>query len=176
MERIEIIPLDGIEIEGLGNIKLGQSKLAIEKLLGKGSPHSNTKQSFYDNYEFRLDFDKNDNIEFIEFIYGPYPERTKLQIYGIDPFEIGGDQLIELLTQKNNGDIDLSEADFSFGFLNISVGIWRQFTEKDVLEEIEEMKKQGEFEDNKIELEEDLSKSRNFWTIGIGIKNYYNLI
>ena len=107
---------------------------------------------------------------------GPYPERTKLQIYGIDPFEIGGDQLIELLTQKNNGDIDLSEADFSFGFLNISVGKWRQFTEKDVLEEIEEMKKQGEYEDNKIELEEDLAKSRNFWTIGIGIKNYYNLI
>lgn len=173
MTKIEILPLEGIEIEHIGKLALGQSKSDIEKLLGQPSENANLKQLFYDNYEFRVDLDKNGNAEFIEFIYGPFPEKSQLSIYGVDPFLIGADKLIQILTKKNNGQVDDSEADFSFSFLNISVGVWRAMTTKDVEESIAEMKENGEYEENKDWIEEDLAKAKNFWTIGIGTKNYY---
>ena len=173
MIKIEILPLDGIEIENVGKICLSQSQSDVEKLLGQPSASSDQKRLFYNDYEFRLDIDKNGNVEFIEFIYGPFPLKTKLSIYGIDPFQIGADKLVEILTEENNGEIDNSEADFCFGFLNISVGIWREMTTKDVEESIAEMKANNEYEENKDWLEEDLTKAKNFFTIGIGIKNYY---
>ena len=35
------------------------------------------------------------------------------------------------------------------------------------------MKADNEYEENKDWLNEDLNKAKNFWTIGIGVKNYY---
>ena len=173
MTKIEILPLDGIVIENIGKLSLGQSKSEIEKLLGKPSDSSNLKQLFFDEFEVRIDLDKKGNAEFIEFIYGPFPEKTELSIYGVDPFQIGASKLIEILTEKNNGKIDDSEAEYCYTFQNISVGVWRQLTEKTVEESIAEMKADNEYEENKDWLNEDLEKAKNFWTIGIGVKNYY---
>ena len=173
MTKIEILPLDGIKIENIGKLSLGQSKADIEKLLGKPSDTSNLKQLFFDEYEVRIDIDKKGNAEFIEFIYGPFPEKTELSIYGVNPFQIGASKLVEILTEKNNGKIDDSEAEYCYTFQNISVGVWRQLTEKTVEESIAEMKADNEYEENKDWLNEDLEKAKNFWTIGIGVKNYY---
>ena len=173
MTKIEILPLDGIVIENIGKLSLGQSKSEIEKLLGKPSDSSNLKQLFFDEYEVRIDLDKKGNAEFIEFIYGPFPEKTELSIYGVNPFQIGATKLVEILTEKNNGKIDDSEAEYCYTFQNISVGVWRQLTEQNVEESIAEMKADNEYEENKDWLNEDLNKAKNFWTIGIGVKNYY---
>lgn len=173
MTKIEILPLDGVEIENVGKVSLGQSKSDIEKLLGQPSANSDPKRLFYNDYEMRINLDENEKIEFIEFIYGPFPEKTELSIYGTDPFKIGADKLLEILTEKNNGQIDDSEADYCFEFLNISVGVWRDATTKDIEESIAEMKANNEYEENKEWLNEDLTKAKNFWTIGIGIKSYY---
>ena len=173
MTKIEILPLDGIVIENIGKLSLGQSKSDIEKLFGKPSESSNLKQLFFDEYEVRIDLDKKGNAEFIEFIYGPFPEKTELSIYGVNPFQIGATKLVEILTEKNNGKIDDSEAEYCYTFQNISVGVWRQLTEQNVEESIAEMKADNEYEENKDWLNEDLNKAKNFWTIGIGVKNYY---
>ena len=173
MTKIEILPLDGIEIENIGKLSLGQSKTDIERLLGKPSDSSNLKQLFFDEYEVRIDLDKKGNAEFIEFISGPFPEKTELSIYGVNPFQIGATKLVEVLTEKNNGKIDDSEAEYCYTFQNISVGVWRQLTEQNVEESIAEMKADNEYEENKDWLNEDLNKAKNFWTIGIGVKNYY---
>ena len=173
MTKIEILPLDGIEIENIGKLSLGQSKSDIENLLGKPSDSSNLKQLFFDEYEVRIDLDKKGNAEFIEFIYGPFPEKTELSIYGVNPFQIGATKLVEILTEKNNGKIDDSEAEYCYTFQNISVGVWRQLTEQNVEESIAEMKADNEYEENKDWLNEDLEKAKNFWTIGIGLENYY---
>ena len=173
MTKIEILPLDGIVIENIGKLSLGQSKSEIEKLLGKPSDSSNLKQLFFDEYEVRIDLDKKGNAEFIEFIYGPFPEKTELSIYGVNPFQIGATKLVEILAEKNNGKIDDSEAEYCYTFQNISVGVWRQLTEQNVEESIAEMKADNEYEENKDWLNEDLNKAKNFWTIGIGVKNYY---
>ena len=173
MTKIEILPLDGIVIENIGKLSLGQSKSNIEKLFGKPSESSNLKQLFFDEFEVRIDLDKKGNAEFIEFIYGPFPEKTELSIYGVNPFQIGATKLVEILTEKNNGKIDDSEAEYCYTFQNISVGVWRQLTEQNVEESIAEMKADNEYEENKDWLNEDLNKAKNFWTIGIGVKNYY---
>ena len=173
MTKIEILPLDGIVIENIGKLSLGQSKSEIEKLLGKPSDSSNLKQLFFDEYEVRIDLDKKGNAEFIEFIYGPFPEKTEVSIYGVDPFKIGAKKLTEILAEKNNGKIDDSEAEYCYTFQNISVGVWRQLTEKTVEESIAEMKADNEYEENKDWLNDDLEKAKNFWTIGIGLENYY---
>ena len=173
MTKIEILPLDGIVIENIGKLSLGQSKSDIEKLFGKPSESSNLKQLFFDEFEVRIDLDKKGNAEFIEFIYGPFPEKTELSIYGVNPFQIGATKLVEILTEKNNGKIDDSEAEYCYTFQNISVGVWRQLTEQNVEESIAEMKADNEYEENKDWLNDDLEKAKNFWTIGIGVKNYY---
>ena len=172
MTEIKIFPLIGIEIEGLGTIKLGEEKAEIETLFGLPETAFDN-QSFYDKYEFRIDYDKFNKVEFIEFIYGPYPEKSELTIFNINPFSIGDQNLIDLLTKENNGEIDDSEAEYCYSFKEISVGIFRESTPKDVEEMIVEMKENGDYEENKNWVEEDLDKSKNFWTIGIGVKNYY---
>lgn len=173
MIKIEILPLDGIVIENTGKLSLGESGSAIEKLLGSPSNGSDKNRLYYDDYEFRVDLDNNGNAEFIEFISGPYPEKTEISMYGINPFQIGADQLLDILSEKNNGKIDDSEAGYCYTFLNISVGVWRQITVHDVEEDMADMKANDEYEENKEWIEEDLEKAKNFWTIGIGVENYY---
>jgi hypothetical protein len=173
MLKIEIKPLLGIEIRDLCEINLGCNKSKIENLLEVPPEGGNKNQSFYDEYEFRIDYDNSNRVEFIEFLFGPYPEKVELTIYGHNPFKITAEELIQILTQRNSGSIDKSEADYGYAFLNISVGIWREAIPADIEKSIVEMKERGEYENNKIWIEEELEKSRYFWTIGIGKENYY---
>ncbi|WP_291151305.1 hypothetical protein [Flavobacterium sp. UBA7680] len=172
MVEIKIFPLIGIEIEGIGIINLGEEKAAVEKILGlPTSVYDN--RSFYDDYEFRIDYDKSNKIEFIEFTYGPFPEKSKVSIYNIDPFTIGAENLMNLLTDENKGEIDDSEAEFCYAFKETSIGIYRETTQNDVEKMIIEMKENNDYEENKDWVQDDLEKAKNFWTIGIGIKGYY---
>ena len=100
MIKINMIPLHGIDIENIGPIALGQSQTELIHLLGQPAEHSDAVQLYYDQYELRIDLNQNKSIEFIEFINGPYPEKTKLSIYGVDPFQIDANNLIQLFTEK----------------------------------------------------------------------------
>jgi hypothetical protein len=46
-------------------------------------------------------------------------------------------------------------------------------TEEDAEEMIAECKESHDYEYDRADLEEELEKSRNFWTVGIGQANYY---
>lgn len=172
MKKIELIPLEGIHIENLGQIVLGSSQGEVQEVIGSPSDALDN-QYYYDELELRLDFNDQGQLEFIESINGPYPEKTELSIYGINPFQMEAAELVSILSKKNNGPIDDSEAGYCYTFLNSSVGVWRQMTEEDVQEDMEAIKAEGEYEDNVDMLLEDLEKSKFFWTIGIGIKGYY---
>lgn len=64
-------------------------------------------------------------------------------IYGLSVFETGADKVKNVLAEHDN-EIDDSEAEFGYSFLNESIGLWR----KD-------------------------SKSKYWDTVGLGIKDYY---
>lgn len=160
---------------------MGQSRKDVESLIGQPDAsdrvsfgHSTIIRAFYEVYELRVDYDKHDTIEFIEFIYGPFPKRIQLSLYGIDPFRKEADDLIEILSSHNSGKVDESEAPNCYAFENISMGIWRQSTPAVVQEEIERKKAANRYEVNKKWLEEELEKSKHFWTIGIGRQGYYS--
>jgi hypothetical protein len=173
MITIELKPLEGINIESIGELKFGQPKQMVESLLGKPTKYLDQDQFLYEDYELRIDFEE-DKISFIEFINGPYPVKTKLLLYGIDPFVIGADNLIQLLADKNDGEIDDSEAGYCYAFLNISVGIWRQATELAIQESIDEAKQNGTGVEQIRQLMEELESVKNFWMIGLGRIGYYS--
>ena len=172
MNKIILYPLKGIEFESKKMLELGTSKVEIIKSLGK--PSSGTdKQMFYDNLELRIDIDNSKNIEFIEFIYGPFPEKTEIELYGINPFKTNSTDLIEILIENNNGEIDSSEEPYCFAFLESSIGIFRDSCESDIDEMISELKENGEYSENEEWVLDDKEKAKYFWTVGLGIKDYY---
>jgi len=84
-----------------------------------------------------------------------------------------GEDLVSLLSERNNGLINDFEAEYSYAFLDISVGIYRDSTTQDIEEWIESEKEDGTYEEIIERLTEELEKSKHFCTIGIGIRDYY---
>ena len=117
-----------------------------------------------------MDFDINQKLEFIE-LQGPNTKYINPTIYGINPFEIEADELVKLLKEKNGSNIDDTEAQYSYCFSDISVGIWRQnipenFSEYEIKDATEEEKNIWKTEQN---------KAKFFWTIGVGNVGYYDI-
>ncbi|PJJ83166.1 hypothetical protein [Mucilaginibacter auburnensis] len=166
MQNIEIKPLEGIVIKDIGEVLLGRHKNNVYTLLGHPSI-DNKDRIFYKELEVRFDIDQHDNIEFIEFIYGPFPKNIELTIYDVNPFTIGANKLLKILSMHNQGDPDTSEAPYSYAFTNTSIGVWRDLAPEDI-EPITE----DNINDN---YSEELKMVQNFWTIGIGVPNYYRL-
>ena len=168
-DMVEMIPLVGIKI-GNENINLLDSKEKVKLILG--NPYSTYEQSYYyfEN-ELRVDFNEQNLVEFIEFLAG-IDGKIQPQIYGIRAFEVEADTLYEILKSKNNGDIDDSENGYSYSFLDISVGVYRESRPEDVQEMIESAKEDGEPMDVE-EIEYEMRKATHWDTIGIGVKNYY---
>jgi len=145
--RVEVFPLEKIKLDDK-EILLGMKADKVQELLGKPDRifenyGGESYRHFYFNSELGLDFDKAGKLEFIEFLAGiegilrPY-------IYGISVFETDADELIEIMTEHDR-EVDDSEADFCYSFLNSSIGLWRENDEE-----------------------------KHWDTIGIGVKDYYN--
>lgn len=87
--------------------------------------------------------------------------------------DVDAETLISLLKQKNDGEIDDTEQGYSYGFLNISIGVYREIRPEDVLEMIEEMKIDGISTENNEDLEADKRRANHWATIGLGVAGYY---
>jgi len=172
LNKIILHPLKGIEFKNKDIIEFGTLKTELFKKLGQPTSEFE-KQLFYDNLELRIDIDDSEKIEFIEFIYGPFPEKTEIELYGVNPFDTVSDRLIEILTEHNNGQLDDSEAPYSYAFHESSIGIFRDSCESDVKEMIKEMTANGENPENEDWVAEDKQKAKYFWTVGIGRLDYY---
>ena len=172
MKKIILHPLKGIEFENKEILELGTSKNELIQRLGKASSGTD-KQLFYDDLELRIDLDNSEEIEFIEFIYGPFPEKTEIELYGINPFKTDSHNLIEILTKNNTGEIDTTEEPYCYAFLESSIGVFRDSCEVDIEEMIAEMKENGDYSENEEWVLEDKEKAKYFWTIGLGKKDYY---
>ncbi len=169
MDNIEIIPLEGIKFNDV-TIPLSASREYVESLLGV--PYGRHENSlFYFHNELRFDFDNNDRVTFIEFLAG-IDGNIQPKIYGVYAFQTEADQLYNILSEKNRGDIDDHENGYCYGFLNISVGVFRPSIPEDIQKMIANAAADGEpMEADEIEYE---MRTANYWaTIGIGIENYY---
>ena len=169
MQKIKIIPLVGIEFDDI-TIALYSSCEDVKNSLGE--PYSTWDDSlYYFNNELRFDFDDDGKVEFIEFL-GSIDGELQPIIYDVPAFQSKADTLYNILREENRGDIDDSEDGYSYGFLNISVGVYRSSIPEDVEEMIKEADEAGEPMDAG-DIEEERRKADYWSTIGIGIKDYY---
>lgn len=165
--KLKIIPLIGIEIND-SKITFGSNINEIIKILGEPD-YKNERQLYYDTLEFRMDFDNDKNLKFVE-LQGPETEKINPEIYGINPFEIEANELITILGEKDS-DIDVSEKPYCYCFREISIGVWRDTTPENILKSIPENVSKEE----ECIWQEELNKAKHFWTIGAGVKGYYKL-
>jgi hypothetical protein len=172
MQKIILHPLKGIQLEKGISITFGMDEDEVINAIGSPSDKYENKL-FFDHLELRIDLDDANKVEFIEFIYGPYPEHTEIEVYGINPFSTPANELVSLLSGQNDGFVDDSEKPFCYCFHAISVGVFRDACEERVQEYINEVKQNGEYEGREGEMQEEMEKSRYFWTIGIGKAGYY---
>lgn len=166
--KVQVKPLEGIVLNG-EDISFHCSREAVEQILGRPEKWKNSY--YYYNNELRFDFNNNNELEFIEFLAG-HDSRLQPEIYGICPFLVAADEVYTILSEHNNGEIDDRENGYSYGFLETSIGIFRQNTPENVLEMEQEAKENGE-PLTKEEYEYEMKKA-NYWaTFGLGVEGYY---
>ena len=170
--NVEIYPLEKVVIDGV-SVCLGMEQSAVEAAIGKGSL-TGERCYYYDN-ELAIDYDDDNRIEFIEFLSG-VDGSLRPMIYGVSVYDTPADELTALLRQKNDGEVDDSEEGYSYAFLNISVGVYREIRPQDVAEMIEEMKADGIPTDDNVDLAADIRRANHWATIGIGVAGYYDNI
>lgn len=168
MIEIEVTPLVGIEING-SVIKLGASAADVKAVLGAPSSTGENSLYYYEN-ELRFDMNKG-SVEFIEFLGGINGELQPI-VYGFSAFQTDADELYDVLKRKNNGEIDDSEAEYSYGFKEISVGVYREITPYDVQEMVADAHVGNErlYDED---IDEEMNRASHWGTIGIGVANYY---
>ncbi|MBD5383750.1 MAG: hypothetical protein HDR72_01955, partial [Ruminococcaceae bacterium] len=150
--------------------RLGNTADEIKAVLGE--PESVHKNSlYYFGNELRIDIGGDGKAEFIEFLGGT-DGALQPAIYDVPAFKTGSDELYALLAEKNGGGIDDRENGYSYAFLNISVGVYRE----SIPENVEEMAAEAEREGYPLSAE-DIAEERKkaaFWaTVGIGTAGYY---
>lgn len=166
--NIEIYPLDKVVIDGV-SICHGMEQTAVEAAIGKGQFIGN--RYYYYNSDMAIDY-IDGKVEFIEFL-GGIDGSLHPRIYGVSAFGTPAEELIKILKQKNDGEVDDSEQGYSFAFLNISVGVYRELRPSDVAEMIEEMKADGISAENNEDVANEMRKADHWSTIGIGAAGYY---
>jgi len=163
---IKLMPLEGILIQNSLQIRLGMSDKELYNIIGK--PDNKYEQEiFYDEYDIKIELDSFNKIEYIEILSN---EIINVEIYKINPLELYADQLIDLLKEKNGGDIFVEGNGIGYIFNNISVRLWRESIPDDINDIIIESKQDGVYDEMKDEIMSDLEKSKKFTTIGIGKK------
>lgn len=118
MLNVHLNPLVGIKLDSIGEILLGDSKEKVKKLLA--SPIINKNSFYYYNSELRIDFDTNENVEFIQCLGGKSREFINPYIFNLEVFNTNINDLIEFI--KNNIDSQLTcNSSYNYIFSNINV-------------------------------------------------------
>ena len=144
--RVEVFPLEKITIDNK-EIMLGMNIDEVQKLIGIpdrvfSNCDGESGRHYYFDSELVLDFDESGLLEFIEFL-GGIDGNLRPYLYGVSAFETSADELLKMIMEQDD-EVDDSEADYCYCFLNISIGLWRQ--------------------DN---------QNKHWDTIGIGVDKYY---
>ncbi|WP_207646268.1 hypothetical protein [Ruminococcus albus] len=171
--RFTILPPEGIDADGR-RINIGASAEDITAVLGQPADILNddsglTRYYYFDN-ELRFDLDSNGRLSFVEFIGGT-EGKLKPEIYGINAFEAGADELLSLLTENDIGAIT-EDGGYSYYFPNIRIGMTRHATPEAIAEMKAEYQADGEEVSPEI-LAFEQKRAAHWAMIGIGQSEYY---
>ncbi len=158
---------------GARNVKLGMTQEEIQTILGEPLYKSgksimdygdfslpvSAKIGYFEN-ELQITFDNDNKAEFIEFS-GKDAQHTEVYIGEIDVFKVPASRLLKEITDLTGVEFDREEDEipYSYVFPSLDLAVWRGII-PELDEENEEIPETDE--------------GKYFWTIGIGIKGYYN--
>ncbi len=169
MDNIVLLPLEGVNFAGK-TIALTALRGDVENLMGScGKSVENSL--YYFGSELRFDFAGDGRLEFIEFLGGA-DGKLRPEIYRKSVFDTDADELFAILSEKNCGDIADTENGYSYAFLNITVGVFRERLPEEVREMMEEAEKCGAPMSAK-EIEAEMRMAECWSTIGMGTEGYY---
>lgn len=166
--QVEVLPQTGIIVGGR-TIRLGDTRADVERMLGEpGSVIENSL--YYFQSELHIVLDKTNRVEFIDVQGGP-DGTLQAVLDGVEVFQADPDAVYELLKGKNAGGAEENENGYSYRFLDLSVGLFRESIPKNVDEMIEEARADG----HPLSIEDiEYEKRRTHWAaIGVGVKDYY---
>ena len=150
---------------GIGNIKLGESKVKIHSLIGLPDSSSNSDESEeYFNYEYYyndllISYDPADRINYLE-VAGYNSKTTTTELFGIKVFQTYADEIIKNIEESGFSYFkEDREIPYSFVFIDLQLSFWRSTIPEDAT-----IKK---------ELDED-GNGLYFRTVGIGANGYYS--
>ncbi|MBQ8418936.1 MAG: hypothetical protein IJY37_01095 [Clostridia bacterium] len=164
-----IYPLEKVVLGDI-SITFGMKKSEAERLLGKATAVG--ERRYYLGAELAVSYDAQESVEFIEFLGGKEGSLRPM-LYGVSVFEENAEDLLALLTEKNDGDVIDRENGYSYQFSHIGIGLYREMTPQDVEEMIAEMKAHGILTEQNPDLEADKEKALHFATVGAGVCGYY---
>lgn len=165
--NVQIHPLDKVVFDN-ASVCFGMEKLSVELVLGIGEGVGN--RCYYLGGEVAVDYKEN-KVDFIEFMGGVDGDIEPV-IYGASAFDVNAEELVGILKTNNKGDVFDNENGYSYQFLNIGIGIYREALPEEITEMVEEAKNDGNpMSDDEIKNE---MKRANHWaTIGCGSAGYY---
>ena len=161
----EIIPLEKVVINDI-SLPFGMPRNEVEALIGRGEAFKDFV-CYFD--EIHIYYDRDDCIEFIEFVGGA-DGKIQPEIYGVSAFQVKADELVALLSEKNNGAVRGTADGYDLAFMELSAGVYRESTPEDAASIIEASK---DDEYSEIDTEEEWKKAEHWATIGAGTEGYY---
>jgi hypothetical protein len=167
-QKMILLPQIGMIIEGIGRIKFGDSKVQVFELLGEPSFVCSEKRLEFKNYGCFIDFKKSDDsFEAVEFWNEGKDNVAEVYIYDTEVLQNDATPIKAMLQEKNN-----NEPHKDGWYVNIDV-IFSGGSQNTILNYIEELKKEGQFEAvAKEQALVDLEKAKYFSAFGIGYKGY----
>ena len=170
IKNIHLLPLEGMEYDGL-SIRFGDGEEAVTRVLGEPVARRGSR-CYYCDHELALDFDSRGELEFIEFL-GGVEGALRPTIYATDIFDADADELLSVLLERNGGDVDDSEAGYSYALRRLSIGLYREITPEDVNAMLREMLNVDLTQLGGLDIEQEQRKARHWATVGLGRPGYY---
>ena len=162
----EIFPLEKVVIDGI-SITFGMKQSDVIAVLGAGE---NARDAhYYYESDLAICYDENNCVEFVEFLGGS-KGRVQPTIYGISPFSTKASEVVQVLQDKNSGQVEGTADGYDMAFIDISVGVYREYIPADI-KELKQQQISDEYSGLDLEAE---GISAEYWdTIGAGVAGYY---
>ena len=98
---ITIHPLEQVLLDGVP-IRFGMKRAEVEAALGAGQAIG--ARHYYQNSELAIDYDRDDRVEFVEFLAGAEGALRPV-LYGVSAFDTDADVLADLLLEHSGGEV-----------------------------------------------------------------------
>lgn len=165
--NVELYPLERIVIDG-NSIYFGMERNAVKKIMGEGQLVGT--REYYLNNEMAIDY-RDNKVEYMEFLGGTDGKLNPV-IFGVSVFDSDSEMLLAVLKKENNGIFCDRERGYSYQFLNISVGVYREAVPEEVAELVKEAAENGKPLSSE-EIAYEMKRANRFSTVGIGVEGYF---